>query len=191
MLQINDTIISLDVIEKRFCCDLTKCKGWCCVVGDSGAPLTLDEVDIIEDEYENFKAYLRPEGVKALEQQGTWIIDSENDQVTPLIDGKECAYTIIEDDIYKCGIEKAFFDKKTSFRKPVSCHLYPVRLKKYQKFTAVNYDIWSVCSPAIALGHEKNIYVNDFLKDPLIRMFGEEWFNELKIAQEHLLKSGK
>lgn len=191
MLQIKETIISLDVVEKRFCCDLEKCKGRCCVEGDSGAPLTEEEVDIIEEEFENFKAYLRPEGIKAIEQQGVWVIDSENDQVTPLIENKECAYTIIENSIYKCGIEKAFFDNKTTFRKPISCHLYPVRLKKYQKFTAVNYDSWPICQPAVKLGNEQGIHVHDFLKEPLIRMFGEDWFKELKLAEEYLRKNGK
>jgi hypothetical protein len=186
MLQIQDTIVSLDVIEKKFCCDLAKCKGQCCVAGDSGAPLTDDEVYLIEEEYENYKPFLRPEGIEAIEEQGNWVIDAENDQVTPLINGKECAYTIIENGIYKCGIEKAYFEKKTSFRKPVSCHLYPVRLHKYSKFTAVNYDFWSVCQPAVNLGNEQNILAADFLKDALIRKFGSEWYEELRIARDYI-----
>ncbi|MBN2485264.1 MAG: DUF3109 family protein [Bacteroidales bacterium] len=189
MLQIQDTLISLDVIEKKFCCDLSKCKGVCCVEGDSGAPLTDGEVDIIEQEYENFKPYLRPEALKAIEEQGTWVIDSENDKVTPLVNNKECAYVVFEGDIAKCGIEKAYFDGKTRFRKPVSCHLYPVRVKKYRDFTAVNYDEWEICKPALRLGMHKGVYVYAFLEDPLVRRFGEEWYSELRIAAESLLNS--
>lgn len=189
MLQIKDTLISLDVIEKKFCCDLSKCKGACCVDGDSGAPLTDEEVCIIEEEYENFKSYLRPEGVSAVENQGIWVIDVENDKVTPLVNNKECAYVVFDGDIAKCGIEKAYLDGKTKFRKPVSCHLYPVRTKQYRDFIAVNYDEWEICKPALRLGMHKGVYVYDFLEESLIRKFGEEWYTELRIAADTLLNS--
>jgi hypothetical protein len=187
MLQIKDTLISLDVIEKKFCCDLSICKGVCCVQGDSGAPLTDDEIDIIEEEYENFKSYLRPEAISAIDSQGIWVIDVENDKVTPLINNKECAYVIFDGDIAKCAIEKAYFDGKTKFRKPISCHLYPVRTKQYRDFTAVNYDRWEICNPALRLGMHKGIYVYNFLEESLIRKFGEEWYSELRIAADSLL----
>jgi hypothetical protein len=189
MLQIGNTLISLDVIEKKFCCDLSKCKGICCVDGDSGAPLTDEEVDLIEEEYDNFKSYLRPEAISVIETQGTWVIDIENDKVTPLINNKECAYVIFDGDIAKCGIEKAFFDGKTKFRKPVSCHLYPVRIKQYRDFTAVNYDEWEICKPALRLGMHKNVYVYNFLEESLIRKFGKEWYSELRIAADSLLNT--
>jgi hypothetical protein len=189
MLQIQGTLISLDVIEKKFCCDLSKCKGACCVEGDSGAPLTIEEVDIIEEEYEHFKPYMREEGIKAIEELGTWVIDIDNDKVTPLVNEKECAYVIFEEGIAKCAIEKAFFAGDTSFRKPVSCHLYPVRTKKYRDFEAVNYNEWAICKPAVQNGEKLGVFVYDFLKDSLTRKYGEEWYKELKLAAETLLNS--
>jgi hypothetical protein len=191
MLQIQGSLISLDVIEKKFCCDLSKCKGACCIEGDSGAPLSDEETAIIEEEYEYFKAYMRPEGVESVEQQGTWVIDVENDKVTPLINGKECVYVIFEEGIAKCAIEKAFFENKTSFRKPISCHLYPIRTKKYRDFEAVNYYEWHICQPALIHGQETGLYVYKFLKDPLTRKFGKEWYKELTIAAEALRNSDK
>jgi len=188
MLQIKDTLVSLDVVEKKFCCDLSKCKGACCVEGDSGAPLTSDELEIIEQEFDNFKSYMRDEGVKIVRQIGTWVIDVENDNVTPLVNKKECAYAIFEDGIAKCAIEKAFFDKKTTFRKPISCHLYPVRTKNYSSFTAVNYDSWEICKDAVKKGNDENIPVYDFVSDSLTRKFGKDWCNELKLAIETLKK---
>lgn len=179
MLQIENTLISLDVIEKKFSCDLSKCKGACCVQGDSGAPLADDEIDIIKKEYRSFKKYLRPEGRKAIGEQGIYVIDSDNEKVTPLIDGKECAFVIFEDGIARCGIEKAFFEGKTNFRKPVSCHLYPIRIRKYEKFKAVNYDIWKICDPARAKGEKENIRVCNFTREALHRKFGEEWLQQL------------
>jgi hypothetical protein len=188
MLQIQDTLVSLDVVEKKFCCDLAICRGVCCVEGDSGAPLAPEEINLIEDEYVNFKKYMRPEGVEEVEKQGTWTIDVENDRVTPLVNGKECAYAIFEEGVAKCAIEKAYFEGKTYFRKPVSCHLYPIRIKEYEHFTAVNYDDWSICKAASKLGLEEGIHVYEFAKDALIRRFGEEYYKELKLASESLLK---
>ncbi len=190
MLQIGETLISLDVIEKKFCCHVAKCKGECCVQGDSGAPLTDEETAILEEEYPNFKDYIRPEGRAAVDEQGTWIIDVENDNVTPLIGDKECAYVVFEEGIAQCGIEKAFLEGKTTFRKPVSCFLYPIRLKKYPTFTAVNYDVWDICKPALAYGKKQGLYVYQFLKDPLIQRFGEDWYKELEIAAQALLNAG-
>lgn len=190
MLQIQGALISLDVIEKKFCCDLSKCKGICCVEGDSGAPLTIEETAMLEDEYENIKLYMRPKGVQAVNVQGQWVVDIENDKVTPLINEKECAYAIFEDGIAKCAIEKAFFDGKISFRKPISCHLYPVRTKQYDGFEAVNYDEWHICKPAIKNGKDQGLYVYQFLQDSLTRKYGEEWYEELTIAANSLLNSG-
>lgn len=189
MLQIGDTLISLDIIEKKFCCNALKCKGICCVEGDSGAPLTDEETVIVEEEYENIKPYMRREGRAAVQDQGTWVIDSDHDKVTPLIEKKECAYVYFEKGIAKCAIETAYLDGNTKFRKPVSCHLYPIRIKKYPSFIAVNYDSWDICKPAIAYGRNKGLYVYQFLKEPLVRRFGEDWYKELQIAAEALLKS--
>lgn len=189
MLQIKNTLISLDIIEKKFCCDLAACKGICCVEGDSGAPLTDEETGIIEEEYEYIRPFMRKEGVKAIEKQGAWVIDAENDKVTPLIRKKECAFVIFENGTASCAIERAYLDKKTVFRKPISCHLYPIRLKKYADFTAVNYDKWQVCKAAIPQGEKLGLYIYQFLKEPLIREFGEEWYEELQIAADSLLKA--
>lgn len=189
MIKIKDTLISLDIIEKKFVCDLTKCKGACCVHGDSGAPIEDHEVEILEQIYPKLKSYLRQEGINAIEEQGTWIIDIENDKVTPLINNQECAYVVFEDDIAKCAIEKAYFDKKIKFQKPVSCHLYPVRVKKYSDFFAVNYDSWEICKPALKLGKDKDVPVFEFTKESLLRKFGKDWYRHLRIVAKELAKN--
>ena len=183
MLQIDNTIISLDFIEQHFCCDLKKCKGICCVHGDSGAPLEDDEVEILKNIFTDIKPFIRPEGIEAIDKQGTSVIDSDGDIVTPLIEGKECAYVIFDKGIAKCGIEAAFFAGKINFRKPISCHLYPARLTKYSEFTAVNYHRWEICKHAIQNGNTNNIKVHDFLKQALVRKFGKDWFEQLKSAE--------
>ena len=182
MLQIKDTLISTDVLDHYFCCDLSRCKGICCVKGDAGAPLTAEEVDLLPGIIHEIKPFLRKEGVKAIDEQGTHVIDDENETVTPLIDGKECAYVIFEEGIAACAIEKAFEAGTISFRKPVSCHLYPIRIRKYEKFTAVNYDRWDICEPARELGKSMKIPVFQFVKDALVRRFGKDWFRQLSIA---------
>lgn len=186
MIRIDDTLISLDLLEKKFCCNLKKCKGQCCIDGDSGAPLTAEEVELLPIIIEKVKQYMRPEGIEAIEMQGTHVIDSDNETVTPLIDGKECAYTIFENNIAYCAIEKAWKENKIDFRKPVSCHLYPVRVKSYNDFVAVNYDIWKICEPARILGSKKGVLVYEFLKEALIRRFGRSWYNQLDIAAKEI-----
>jgi hypothetical protein len=189
VLQIDNTIISLDVFEKKFKCDLSKCRGKCCVYGDSGAPLEKDEVKLLEEIYPEVKPFLRPEGIMAIEEQGTSMVDSDGDDVTPLINHKECAYTIIENGIYFCAIESAYLKKKIKFQKPISCHLFPVRTKDYPEFTAVNYEKWEICKDAVKLGHEEDVSVVDFLKQALIRKFGKKWYKKLIIASKELKKS--
>jgi hypothetical protein len=184
MIQIGKTIVSLDLLESSFLCDLQKCKGACCVYGDSGAPLEDEETEILNNIYPLLKPYLRNEGIKTIDKNGTSTIDSDGDKVTPLIDGKECAYTYYEGEIVKCAIEKAFKDNVIEFQKPVSCHLYPVRLRRYPEFIAVNYDRIGLCKPAIEKGIHENIQLFIFLKDPLIRKFGIDWYKELKISND-------
>jgi len=187
MIQIDDTIISFDVFEKQFVCDLEHCKGACCVEGDSGAPLEKAEMKILDKIYPAVKPYLTEKGIKAIDAQGCHVIDFEGDDTTPLIDGKECAYSYFDEKgICKCGIEQAYFDGKTDFRKPISCHLYPIRLKDYANFTAVNYDKWKLCGAACLLGEKLKVPVFVFLKDALIRKFGTEWYHQLEIAAEEL-----
>ena len=189
MLRINDTIFSFDILEKKFRCNLPKCLGNCCRYGDSGAPLSSDEVHILDDILDKVKPYLRPEGITAIEEKGTSVTDFENDQVTPLIGNEECTYTNKKDSIYLCGIEQAWAEGKISFRKPLSCHLFPVRIKNYSDFRAVNYEELSICSPARVAGEREGIYVYKFLKEPLIRALGEDLFKELCIAATDLRKN--
>ncbi len=184
MLEIGKTIISLDVLEKYFVCDLQTCKGVCCVYGDSGAPLSNYETDILKNIFNDIKGFLRQEGLEVIESIGTHIIDSDGDLVTPLINNRECAYTIIEDGITKCGIEKAFYSGATNFIKPVSCHLFPIRITTYKDFDAVNYKPEKQCNCALVLGESEKVPVYEFLKDALLRIYGKEWFEQLKIAAD-------
>ena len=188
MIRIGNTIFSLDVLEKKFRCDLPKCLGNCCRYGDSGAPLSDDETRILEEIWPVVRSYLRREGIEAIEKQGTSVTDRENDWVTPLINNEECAYTLLNGSVYMCGIEKAWSENKISFQKPLSCHLFPVRMKKFSGFTAVNYEEIAICSAARALGTGEDMYVYEFLKIPLIRALGEDIYNELCIAARELRK---
>ena len=182
MLRIGDTIFSLDIIEMKFSCDLQHCRGVCCRYGDSGAPLTDDEVLILDDIYPAVKSFLRPDGISAIIEQGTNTIDIENDKVTPLIDNMDCAYSVFDGEVLMCGIEKAWSEGKISFRKPLSCHLFPIRVKQFSGFTAVNYQELSICSGGRGNGKHNGIYLYEFLKEPMIRAFGEEIYDKLCIA---------
>jgi hypothetical protein len=189
MLRIEDTIFSFDILEKKFRCNLPKCFGNCCRYGDSGAPLSNEESHTLEEIYSTVKSYLRPEGIAAIEEKGTSVTDFENDQVTPLIGNEECAYTIIKDDILLCGIEQAWTDGKISFRKPLSCHLFPARIKYYSDFRAVNYQELAICSPARVAGEREGVYVYEFLREPLIRALGENMYKDLCVAAKELRKN--
>jgi hypothetical protein len=191
MLRIGDTIFSLDILEKKFSCDLPQCLGCCCRYGDSGAPLTREEVPVLDEIWPAVKPYMRPEGINEIERRGTSVKDFENEMVTPLINNEECAYTVMEGNIYKCAIEKAWDDGKISFRKPLSCHLFPVRIKQFSGFTAVNYQELPVCSAARELGNKTGIYVYEFLKEPLVRALGESVWNEVCLAASELRRKGK
>jgi len=186
MLEIGNAIISLDVIRSCFTCNLNACKGACCVTGDSGAPLEPDEADLLADIFPVIKPYLSEISVKTIEEQGTSVIDFEKDTVTPLNNGKECAYVVFENGIATCAIEKAYKDGLISFRKPVSCHLYPIRIKRYRDFEAVNYDRWEICRDAIELGDRIKNPVYKFTGEALIRKYGKEWYGMLEIAAREL-----
>jgi len=187
MFEIDKTIISADVVEKIFLCDLEKCKGYCCVHGESGAPLELEEVAILREIYPLIREFLRKEGADAIDTQGTSVVDKDNDKVTPLIGGEECAYAIFENGIARCGIEKAFDNNVTDFRKPISCHLYPIRIKQLNEYEALNYDRWSICDPARDSGHKENVPVFRFVRDALIRKFGTEYYEKLEIASKEFM----
>ena len=187
MIAIKNTLVSEDLLEKKFVCDLTRCKGACCVEGESGAPLELDELAEMDKVYPIVKDMLPAKGRKAIEKQGLYLIDSDGDWVTPLVgENQECAYTIFEEGIAKCSIEKAFHEGKTNFRKPVSCHLYPVRITNYKDYDAVNYEKWNKCAPACKLGASLRVPVYRFLKESLTRKYGEEWYQELEQAAEEM-----
>lgn len=189
MLRINDTIFSFDILEKKFRCNLTACLGNCCRYGDSGAPLSAEEAQILKDISEIVEPYLTPEGRSAIQKQGTSIVDFENENVTPLIDNQECAYTYKKDDIFLCAIEHAWTEGKVSFRKPLSCHLFPIRIKHFSDFRAINYEQLEICSPARKCGERESIYVYKFLKEPLIRALGRELYDELCLAASELRKN--
>jgi hypothetical protein len=192
MIAIGKALVSEDVIEKQFVCDLHACKGACCVKGDYGAPLEKEELPIMEEIYEKVKPYLREEGIKAIEKQGKYLLYEKKEWVTPLVKGKECAYTIFEKGIAKCGIEKAYYEGKIEWKKPISCHLYPIRITKQKNgMEAVNYDRWNICNPACKLGDSLKVPVFKFLKDSLIRQYGEDWYKQLEIAADLLSKEVK
>jgi len=191
MLEIGRTIISLDILEKKFLCDLLKCKGACCVEGDSGAPVTTDEVKAIQEAYSEIKTYLPGNHQAEVEKQGFAVIDIEGDLVTPLVNNEQCAYSIEEKGILKCGIEKAFLDGKTTFRKPVSCHLFPIRITEYKRFDAVNYEQIDICQPGRECGKSEKLPLYVFLKEPLIRKYGEEWYEQLEYAAKNMPGKGK
>lgn len=192
MLEIDGKIISFEVFQKKFVCDLSACKGACCVEGDSGAPLSDDEVEILEEIYPTVKPYMTAEGIAAIEAQGTSVMDWEDEYVTPLVDNKECAYVTYENGITKCAIEIAWKDGKIDFPKPVSCHLYPIRIKEYKEFHAVNYDKWDICKPACDCGEKLQVPVYKFVKNAIIRRYGSDFYNEMETAapliQQHFDK---
>lgn len=187
MIAIENTLVSDEIIERKFVCDLNKCKGECCVAGDMGAPLEEGELPILDEIYEKVKPYMSESGVEAIELQGRYVLEEgEEEYTTPLIHGKECAYTIFEKGIAKCAIEKAYLEGVINFKKPISCHLYPIRINRYDGYDAVNYHEWQVCSPACALGKELSVPVYEFLKEPLTRKYGKDWYEQLKYAADHL-----
>ena len=185
MIQIDDKLISEDLFSEEFVCNLAKCKGICCVEGDAGAPLDEDETKILDEIYPKINSYLRPEGIQAIEEQGTYTLDFEGDLVTPLVNNAECAYVIFDEKGYtKCAIEKAYEDGVIDWQKPISCHLYPIRITEYSNFSAINYHEWDICSDACTLGKELGVKVYQFLKKPLIRKYGEEFYQTLSEAAE-------
>jgi len=180
MILIGDTVISDEIRDSFFVCDLGKCKGACCVEGDLGAPLEEDELEVLEQVLPDVKPYLSQEGIREIEKQGAYIKDYEGDFSTPTLNGRECAYAVYDKKgILQCGIEKAWQDGKIPFRKPISCHLYPVRISSYDQYDAVNYDQWHICSDACTLGKTLQVPLYIFLKEALIRKYGEQWYEEL------------
>ena len=185
MIQIGTAIVSLDIFEKQFVCNLEECRGMCCVYGQSGAPLEDDEIALLQEVYPQAKRYMTSKGIAVVERNGVYDIDFEDEKVTPLIgDSEDCVYACTENGIVFCAIEKAFLNGETQFRKPLSCHLYPIRITKYDTFEAVNYHCWNVCNSALIRGEKTATPLYVFLKEPLTRKYGAEWYKDLCLAAE-------
>ncbi len=180
MFQLGKTIVSEDIIEKEFVCNLSACKGACCIEGEAGAPLEKDETLILDEIYSKVKPFLRQEGIKAIEDQGKWVTSDFGELETPLINDAECAYVIFDaKGTALCAIEEAYNKGLVDWKKPISCHLYPVRVKDYSEFAAVNYHKWEICDDACSLGKELQVPVYKFVKEALIRKFGQHWYDGL------------
>jgi len=191
MFQLGKTIVSEDIIEKDFTCNLSACKGACCIDGDEGAPLEKEEAEILQEIYPKIKPFLRQNGIKAIEKQRVFVTNEENELETPLVNDANCAYVNFDDrGIAFCGIEEAYNQGEISWKKPVSYHLYPIRVKDYSEFSAVNYHKWQICDDACKLGKELQIPIYRFVKDALIRKFGEDWYMELEKVALGMNNSG-
>lgn len=181
MIQIDDVLVSLDVLDQYFCCDLNACHGECCIEGDAGAPVELDEVAELENVLDVVWDDLSLEARIIINKQGVVYTDSEGDLVTSIVNNKNCVFTCYDEKgCCFCAIEKAYRAGKTNFYKPVSCHLYPIRVKDFGEFKGVNYHRWDVCKAAVLLGKKLDLRVYQFLKEPLIRKFGQPWYDELE-----------
>lgn len=188
MIQIQDTLVSLDLIEQFFHCDLDACLGQCCVEGDAGAPLLPEERDLIDANMDAVAPFLLPAARQAIEREGSSYTDPDGDLVTQIVGGRDCVYTCYAPGgKCLCALEKAWRENKLPHLKPSSCHLYPVRLKTIGNLTALNFHHWKICRPAFKLGRQKNVRAYEFLREPLIRKFGPEWYDELdRTAREWL-----
>ncbi|HQN15415.1 MAG TPA: DUF3109 family protein [Bacteroidales bacterium] len=184
MLIIENTLVADELAQCMFCCDYNACKGKCCVEGDAGAPLEENEIKILTSSLPELQKFMSVEGITAVAKQGVFVYDMEGKKVTPIIRGRDCAFLVYKNDVAACAIEMAYRKKKIALQKPISCHLYPLRIIDYQDFIAVNYHEWHICKPALKKGKKENIYLYEFLKTPLIRRFGKGWYDELiKIAE--------
>jgi len=186
LIELDNKIISTQIFEKKFVCDLNQCKGNCCVEGDAGAPLRWDEVNQIEKDIEYIKPFMKKEGIEKVEETDFFYLDPENEPVSSLVNNKECVFVVFENGIAKCSIEKAYNQGATKLKKPLSCHLYPIRLKKFNESIAINFEEWGICAPACSCGEKLNVPVFKFLKEPLIRAFGEDFYNELEIISKEI-----
>ena len=181
MFELGKTVVSEEILENHFVCDLNACKGACCIDGNAGAPLEEAETQILEELFNDLVPFLRPEGVQAIRDQGSFVKGEDGDWETPLIDQNECAYVVFnEQGIAQCGIENAYKAGAINWQKPVSCHLYPVRIREYTLLTAVNYHKWEICDPACSLGDSLKVPIYKFVKDALIRKFGAQWYEDLE-----------
>ncbi len=188
MFQIKDTLVSLDLADQYFCCDINACKGECCIEGDAGAPLKPEELPLLEKALPVVEDELAPAALREIEENGVAYTDPDGDLVTSIVDNRNCVFTCYAPGgICLCAIDKAFREGKSSWRKPESCFLYPLRLSKCGDMTAINYHRWKICRPAVANGRRLGIRLYQFMKEPLIEKFGQEWYDELVLACETFL----
>lgn len=180
ILDVGGVLISSDILTERFCCDYEKCKGICCVEGDAGAPVTMDEIAGIEDALDTVWPMLSAQAQSVIDQQGVAYNDKDGDLVTSIVGGKDCVFTCYDGDNCLCALEKAYRNGQTKFCKPISCSLYPIREKQFSGgLVGLNYNRWKVCEDAVKKGQELDLPVYRFLKEPLIRRFGADWYQEL------------
>lgn len=191
MLIIDGVIVNEDLLQVLFVCDTDKCYGACCVEGDAGAPLLPEEIGELEDNWQAAIPYMTPKGIETIQQQGVFEYDEMGHFVTPLVDGRECAFVFYQGNIARCALEQAFFEKKSHFRKPESCHLYPIRVGKGVTGDNLIYHKWQICKPALKNGRITRLLLYQFLKEPLIRRYGVEWYNKLEKAAAAFLNHPK
>lgn len=191
MIQIGEIIVSLDIFSCNFCCDIAACKGACCVEGDAGAPVLADEIAKLEEVLPVIRKDLTPQALEVIDTQGVVYIDRDGDFVTSIVNGRDCVFAghDAQGQCF-CVIEKAFREGKVKFSKPISCHLYPIRVSKIGDMKALNYHRWTVCKPAVLLGKREQIPVYKYLQEPLTRCFGEKWYEELDTVAKELKKQG-
>ena len=196
ILQVVDVLLSSEILTEKFCCDLSACKGECCIEGDAGAPVTMEEIGEIEDCLDEVWGDLSASAQAVIDKQGVAYTDQEGDLVTSIVRGKDCVFTFYDnlegiENCCLCALEKAYRAGRTRFCKPVSCALYPIREKKLgEGLVGLNYNRWTVCKMAIAKGEQENLPLYKFLRDPLIRRFGEAWYQELLDTVSELSRQG-
>lgn len=191
IIQIGDILVSEEVVTEYFACDYAKCKGICCIIGDSGAPLEESELEKLEEDYPVYSKLMRPQGLSQVEKEGFFSIDRDNDLVTPTVEGSgECAYTTFDGEgNCFCAIERCFFAGTAKFRKPQSCWLYPIRVTKLSDGgLALNLHRWHLCKDAYEKGHREGIRVYEFLREPLTAIYGEDFYSALEAAAKHILE---
>ena len=185
MLAIQKTLVSLDLLERYFVCDLSACKGACCIKGDAGAPLTEEEIDLLENIVEDILPFLDEEGKAMIAKKGVFEIDVDGDKGTALLENGRCSFALVDENgMVSCGIEKAERAGKVNFKKPISCHLYPVRITEHEAYDAVNYNKWDICKPACDCGAKLNVPLYRFLKEALSRKYGNDWYEELEVIDQ-------
>ena len=188
IIQVGDVLVSSDILTQCFCCDLEACHGECCVEGDAGAPVTLEEIDQLETCLDEVWGDLSASAQAVIDRQGVAYADSDGDMVTSIVGGRDCVFTCYENGTCLCALEKAFKEGRTSFCKPISCALYPIREKTFRGgLMGLNYHQWEVCKKAVEKGRQLQLPVYRFLKSPLVRRFGEDWYEELEQVAQELL----